>query len=108
MPGIRSIKLQRGGTTGKGTHPEKPPTEASTRVATTCHASSLFANGQTAHWIGPETLVRLQGEGREVNTLADSGSQVNMVMPGYMCPRPLCCHCMTLLITPSIWLGWVA
>ena len=46
-----------------------------------CQASSLFVDGPTAHWIGPETLVSLQVEGREVNTLADSGSQVNTVMP---------------------------
>ena len=59
--------------------------EVSTRVATTCHTSSLIANGPTAHWVGPETLFGLQVEGREVDTLADSGSQVNMVMPGYVC-----------------------
>ena len=27
----------------------------------------------------------LRVEGREVNTLVDSGSQVNTVMPGYVC-----------------------
>ena len=47
-------------------------------------ASSWFADGPTAHWIDPETLVRLQVEGMEVNTLADSGSQVNTVMPSYV------------------------
>ena len=45
----------------------------------------LFANGPTAHWVGPETLVSLVVEGCEINLLADSGSQVNMVMPGYVC-----------------------
>ena len=39
----------------------------------------------TAHWAGLKTLVGLLVEGREVNTLADSGNQVNTVMPGYMC-----------------------
>ena len=46
------------------------------------HASSLFADGPTVHWVGPETLVSLKVEGHEINTLADSGSQV---MPGYVC-----------------------
>ena len=60
------------------------------------HASSLFADGPTTHWIGPKTLVILWVEGREINAMADSGSQVNMVMPGYVH------QC------ASIWLGWVA
>ena len=34
----------------------------------------------TAHWIGPEMLVDLTIEGRDVSTLADSGSQVNTIM----------------------------
>ena len=38
----------------------------------------------TAHWVGPRTLVGLWVEGREVSALADSGSQVNTVMPGYV------------------------
>ena len=49
-----------------------------------CHASSHFADGPTMHWDGPETLVSLKVEGHEINALADSGSQVNMVMPGYV------------------------
>ena len=48
------------------------------------HAFSLFADGPTAHGVGPETLVSLRVEGREINTLADSGSQVNIVMPDYV------------------------
>ena len=64
--------------------PKSTPTEVSAQVVTMCHTSSLFANRPTAHWIGPETLVRLQVEGREINALADSGSQVNMVTPSYV------------------------
>ena len=37
--------------------------------------------GPTTHWIGPETLVNLTIEGRNVNALADSGSQVNTITP---------------------------
>ena len=41
----------------------------------------LEAGGPILHWIRPETLVDLTIEGRNVNALADSGSQVNMIMP---------------------------
>ena len=41
----------------------------------------LEVGGPTLHWIRPETLVDLTIEGRNVNALADSGSQVNMIMP---------------------------
>ena len=54
-------------------------------MATTCCANSLFADGPTVHWVDPKTLVGLQVEGREVHALADSGSQVNTVTPGYVC-----------------------
>ena len=36
------------------------------------------------HWVGPETLVSLKVKGHEINALADSGNQVNTVMPGYV------------------------
>ena len=39
--------------------PKSPPTEVSVQVATTHCTSSLFADGLTTHWIGPETLIRL-------------------------------------------------
>ena len=41
----------------------------------------LDAEGPASHWIGPETLVDLTIEGRNVNALADSGSQLNMITP---------------------------
>ena len=53
-------------------------------IATVCHTSSLFKDGPTTHWLGPETLMSLKVEGCKVNTLADSGSQVNTVMPSYV------------------------
>ena len=40
----------------------------------------LEAGGPASHWIRPETLVDLTIEGRNVNALVDSGSQVNMIM----------------------------
>ena len=45
------------------------------QVATTLRATSLFADEPTAHWV----------EGREINALADIGSQVNTVMPSNVC-----------------------
>ena len=41
----------------------------------------LVVEGPAAGWIGPKTLVDLTIEGRNVNALADSGSQVNTIMP---------------------------
>ena len=41
----------------------------------------LEVGGPTLHWIRPEMLVELTMEGRNFNTLADSGSQVNMITP---------------------------
>ena len=44
----------------------------------------LVVGGPTTHWIGPEMLVDLMIEGRNVNTLVDSGSQVNTIMPTFV------------------------
>ena len=41
----------------------------------------LEMGGPTSSWIRPETLVDLTIEGRDVHALADSGSQINMIMP---------------------------
>ena len=44
----------------------------------------LVVGGPAAHWIGPEMLVDLTIEGRNVNALADSGSQVNTITPAFV------------------------
>ena len=41
----------------------------------------MIISGPTVHWVGPETLVGLWVEGREVDALAGSVSQVNTVTP---------------------------
>ena len=41
----------------------------------------LEEGGPASHWIRPETLVDLTIEDRNVNALADSGSQVNTITP---------------------------
>ena len=59
--------------------------DVSACVAMMCDAPLMIASGPTAHWVGPETLVGFWVEGRRVNALANSGSQVNTVMPNYVC-----------------------
>ena len=44
----------------------------------------LVVGGPAAHWIRPEMLVDLMIEGRDVNALVDSGSQVNTIMPTFV------------------------
>ena len=41
----------------------------------------LEVGGPTAHWLKPKTLVELTVEGKNFTALADSGSQVNTIMP---------------------------
>ena len=61
------------------------PKDVNAHMATMQGTFSMIASGLTAHWVGPETLVCLQVEDSEVDALADSGSQVNTVMPNYVC-----------------------
>ena len=44
----------------------------------------LETRGSVSHWIRPEMLVDLTIEGRDVNALADSDSQVNTIMPTFV------------------------
>ena len=44
----------------------------------------LVMEGPATHWIGPETLVDFMIEGRNVNVLAVSGSQVNTIIPAFI------------------------
>ena len=44
----------------------------------------LEVGGPISHWIGPRILVDLTIEGRNVNALVDSGSQVNTIMPAFV------------------------
>ena len=60
----------------KGTCPEES-TIVNVWVAGAGHSTALFVDGSTANWLGPEMLMRLKVEGREVNALAESSSQVN-------------------------------
>ena len=44
----------------------------------------LVVGGPAAHWIRPEMLVDLTIESKNVNALADSGCQVNPIMPAFV------------------------
>ena len=44
----------------------------------------LEVGGPISYWIGPQTLVDLTTEGRNVNAFVDSGSQVNTIMPTFV------------------------
>ena len=75
-----------------GTRPKEPITPSreeesvavNTWVMGAGNSTSLFVDGPTANWLGPEAVVKLVVEGCEVNALADSGSQVNTVMPKFV------------------------
>ena len=45
---------------------------------------TVGGGGLAAHWIGPEILVDLMIEVRNVNALVDSGSQVNTITPAFV------------------------
>ena len=87
-----TIKLSRGGSASRGTHPEEPITPSHKEESVTVNAwvvgarnsTLLFVDGPTANWLGPEAVVKLVVERCEVNALADSGSQVNTVMPKFV------------------------
>ena len=55
--------------------------EVNVRIIGWIRNPQLEAGGPTLHWIGPEMLVELTVEGRDVNALAESGSQVNTITP---------------------------
>ena len=73
------------------------------QVVTTCQDPPLINMGPTVHWVGLETLMGLLVEEQEVTALADSGSQVNTVMPNfvYQYEFPI------LSLRPPIKLNWV-
>ena len=57
--------------------------EVNVRVIAQIWNPLLEVGGPASHWIGPETLVDLTIGGRNVNALADSGSQVNMIIADF-------------------------
>ena len=66
-------------------HVVEASTEVSAHFATMCSILSIIVSGPTVHWIGLKTLMCLWVEGRKVDALANSGSQVNTMTPNYVC-----------------------
>ena len=64
--------------------PRDPCLELTTKVASFPEVPSTVETGPTMRWVGPETLVDVVLEGCEASALADSGSQVNMMMPEFV------------------------
>ena len=58
--------------------------EVSVRVMGQSRDQPLVTGGPAAQWIGPEMLVDLMIEGRNVNALEDSGSQVNTISHAFV------------------------
>ena len=87
-----TVKLPRGRSASRGTHPEEPITPShkeesiavNVQVVGARNSTSLFVDGPTTNCLGPETEVKLVVEGCEVYTLADSGSQVNTMTPKFV------------------------
>ena len=87
-----TVKLPRGRSASRGTHPKEPITPSHEEesvavnvwVAEAGNSTSLFVDGPTTNWLGPEAVVKLVVEGCEVNALADSGSQVNAMTPEFV------------------------
>ena len=79
-----TFKLLAGGIEEKDACPKDQSLELMTRAASYPEAALTLETGPTTRWVGPETLVDVMLEGCEVSALADSGSQVNTMMPEFI------------------------
>ena len=64
--------------------PKNNPLELATRVISYPEVAPALETGPTTRWVGPETLVDVILEWCKVLVLADSGSQVNMMMTEFV------------------------
>ena len=64
--------------------PKEQPIELATRVISYPEVAPALETGLMTRWVGPEMLVDMILEGCEVLALADSGSQVNTMMPEFV------------------------
>ena len=81
---FQGVGQHQGGPTPKNPSHEEESIAVNAWVAGARNSTSPFVNGPTTNWLGPEAVVKLVVEGCEVNTLADSGSQVNTMMPEFV------------------------
>ena len=82
-----SFKLPRGRPGKQDACPKDQSLKLTTRVASYPEVASTVETGPTMRWVGPETLVDVVLEGCEALALADSGSQVNTMMPEFVQER---------------------
>ena len=64
--------------------PKEQLLKLATRVISHPEVTLSLEKGPTTRWVGPETLVDMILEGCKVLSLADSGSQVNMMTPEFV------------------------
>ena len=89
---FQGVGQHQGGPTPKNPSPhpmkrkshEEESVTVNAWVAGARNSTSLFVDGPTTNWLGPEAVVKLVVEGCEVNALADSGIQINTVMPEFI------------------------
>ena len=79
-----TFKLPGGRPEEQDAHPKEQPLELATRVISYPEVAPSLETGPMTRWVGPEMLVDVMLEGCEVLALADSGSQVNMMMPEFV------------------------
>ena len=78
------FKLPRGGPEKQDACSKDPSLELTTRVASYPEVALTVETGPTMRWVGWETLVNVVLEGCKALALAESGSQVNTMMPEFI------------------------
>ena len=79
-----TFKLPGGRPEEQDAHPKEQPIKVVARVISYPEVAPALETGPITRWVGLETLVDVVLEGCKVLTLADSGSQVNMMMPKFI------------------------
>ena len=79
-----TFKLPGGRPEEQDAHPKEQPLKLVTRITSYPEVAPALETGPTTRWVGLETLVDVMLEGCKVSAMADSGSQVNMMMPEFI------------------------
>ena len=79
-----TFKLPGGGPEEQDACPKEQPLKLTTRVISYPEVVPVLETGPKTRWVGLEMLVDIILEGCKVLALADSGSQVNMMMPEFI------------------------
>ena len=79
-----TFKLPGGGPEERDANPKEQLLELVTRVTSYPEMTPSLQTGPMTRWVGLGVLVDMILEGCKVSALADSGSQVNMMMPEFI------------------------